>query len=163
MTIQRYSEGCNDGIYPDPEGEFCSYDHVVRLQAEVADISENYDLLSQENDRLLAEREVLQSERAKANEAVKVMSETHPQVVEDLLTKLGESNKELAKARELLGQAAGMVNGATGAFHLEIANFLYDHQSTPAAKDEEEDDPCSCCGSRDCNGQCYGDDMMGGD
>lgn len=37
---------------------------------------------------------------------------------------------------------------------------LHPHPNDP---DHLDDEPCSCCGCLECNGQCYGDDMMGGD
>lgn len=141
---------------------------LVEFEAPAIDLAEV--------ERLTAERDALQSELTKARELL-IPEECPHMIVFD------DADREPlmfagAGARNAALKTWSQISGAWNA-HLFVRverncrddRYPSAHQSAPAAKDGDRrqetfirlnsDPHCPECGHPDCNGHCYGDDMMG--
>lgn len=156
--------------------------HVTRLQAELSSYSHHDDVVRERNDletELMAveeERDAPKAEVELLKYQLRVAHGTTDVVNKQRdhwMDKCHALQSELTKARELMEKAAYMIecpNLFFGSEKPDMIKALTAHQSAPAAKDGEHsrtkrnlnaDPHCPECGHPDCNGQCFGDDMMG--
>ncbi|MCP2076381.1 UNVERIFIED_ORG: hypothetical protein J2Y77_005817 [Pseudomonas lini] len=173
LEVERFDMFIESGSMEQTKGGAWVYHddhhaHVTRLQAEVGRLNGE---LQAATDLFTTKRSVnrkLQSELTKARELLSDAPRGVPgffQWGRDVIAFLAHQSAPAAKHECTSCDGSGDLIDAIGDWRGYCscpAGVELKARTAPAdAGGYGDDAPCAECGQRDCNGQCYGDDMMG--